>query len=193
MRAAAVLLVLFASCSSVRATAPTPASPTLPPATAAARIAPATGPAWPPVPPRAVHAHVTRVVDGDTIVLDGIDIGYADSRGRPGRHARLIGVDTPEVFGRAGCFGSEASAFTKRELSGRDVLVDFDVDPVDRYGRALVYVWTTDGTLFNGKLAEDGYGLQLTVPPDVRYAELFTNYVRDARAARCGLWSSCAN
>src|SRR5207302_2519708 len=116
-----------------------------------------------------VHAHVTRVVDGDTIVLLGIDVGYADSRGRPGHHARLIGVDTPEVFGRAGCFGSQASAFTKHELTGQDVLVGFDVDPLDRFGRALVYVWKTDGTQFNGELADNGYASQLTIPPDVRY------------------------
>ena len=193
MRGVFVLLVVFASCASVRgSTLPAPGSPSpAAAATSAPRIGPASGAAWPRVPPRAIHARVTRVVDGDTIVLDGIGVGYADSRRRPGRHARLIGVDTPEVFGKVGCFGSQASAFTKRELSGRDVLVDFDVDPVDRYGRALVYVWTTDGTLFNGKLAEDGYAVQLTIPPDVRYVELFTGYVRDARDAGRGLWSSC--
>ncbi len=191
MRAFIVLLLLVCSCRDVAApSTPTRASGRAVPPSAHASTA---APRWPIAPRDAVRAHVTRVVDGDTIVLDGIDVGYADSRGRPGHHARLIGIDTPEVFGRVGCFGAQASAFTKRELSGRDVLVDFDVDPVDRFGRALVYVWTTDGALFNGKLAEDGYALQLTIPPDVRYAELFTRYVRDARAAGRGLWSSCAN
>jgi micrococcal nuclease len=147
--------------------------------------------AWPAAPASARHARVTRVVDGDTIVLDGIGVGYADSRGRPGRHARLIGIDTPEIHGRIGCFGAQASAFTRRELDGHDVLVDFDVEATDRFGRALVYVWKTDGTLFNGELAEEGYALQLTIPPDVRYAGLFTRYVRDGRTAGRGLWSAC--
>jgi len=191
MRAVLVLLVALASCSTAaQPSAPVRASPA---AVVAPRLATPAGLRWPAVPARAIHARVTRVVDGDTVVLDGIDVGYADSRGRPGRHARLIGVDTPEVFGRTGCFGAQASAFTTRELSGRDVLVDFDVDPLDRFGRALVYIWTTDGTLFNGELAEDGYALQLTVPPDVRYAGLFTRYVGEARAAGRGLWASCAN
>src|SRR5438094_4399687 len=190
MRVLLVFFVVFAACSSVGgAVMPleTPAAPLAP----VPRIEQPDRLTWPAVPPTAIHAHVTRVVDGDTIVLSGITVGYADSRGRPGRHARLIGVDTPEAFGRAGCFGSQASAFTKRELAGRDVLVDFDVDPVDRYGRALVYVWTTDGTLFNGRLAQAGYASQLTVPPNVRYADLFTRYARDARSAGRGLWGSC--
>jgi micrococcal nuclease len=143
------------------------------------------------VPSRARRVRVTRVVDGDTIVIDGIGVGYADSGGRPGRHARLIGINAPEVFGRVECFGPQASAFTKRVLTGRDVLVDFDVDPLDRYGRALVYVWTTDGAFFNGELAEDGYAVQLTIPPDARYADLFARYVRDAKVAGRGLWSAC--
>jgi micrococcal nuclease len=195
--AVAVLLVL-ASCATTAA----PGGPAQPPvattagASPQAKLSPATSsPAavtqWPPVPHDAVRAHVTRVVDGDTVVIDGISVGYRDSRGRPGHHARLIGIDTPEVFGHAGCFGRQASAFTKRELAGRDVLVAFDVDRLDRYGRALVYIWKTDRTFFNAELAEDGYALQETVPPNVRYADDFLRYVRDARAARRGLWSAC--
>jgi micrococcal nuclease len=195
MRAIPVLLVLLASCSSAappaRLTPPTPAPTASGPPAVSAPATPRAAGRWPPVPTDAIRARVTRVVDGDTIVIDGIDVGYPDSRGRPGRHARLIGIDTPEVFGRAGCFGTQASAFTKRELGGRDVLVGFDVDPLDRYGRALVYVWTTDGTFFNADLAEQGYALQETVPPNVRYADDFTRYVRDARAARRGLWNAC--
>jgi len=195
MRVLVLLLALVASCASAAAPmqtatfAPTPATPT--PAAApsvAPRIA---GPRWPAVPPGATRARVTRVVDGDTVVLDGISVGYRESRGRPGRHARLIGIDTPEVFGRAGCFGRQASAFTKQQLTGRDVLVGFDVGHLDRYGRALVYIWKTDGTFFNGELAESGYALQETVPPNVRYADEFLQYVRDARAAARGLWSAC--
>jgi micrococcal nuclease len=145
---------------------------------------------WPSVPATAKRAHVVRVVDGDTVVIDGIDVGYTQRRGF-GHHARLIGIDTPEIHGRVGCFGPQAAAFTRREVDGRDVLVDFDVSPTDRFGRALVYIWKTDGTFFNGELATEGYALQLTIPPDVRYADLFTRYVRHARDARRGLWVSC--
>jgi micrococcal nuclease len=145
----------------------------------------------PPAPASATHARVTRVVDGDTVVLAGIPVGKVD-RATGGRHARLIGVDTPEVYGGVECFGRQASAFTKRELDGQDVSVDFDTQPVDRYARALVYIWRSDGTFFNGTLVAEGYAQQLTVPPNVRYAELFTSLVRQAREAERGLWSSCS-
>lgn len=130
------------------------------------------------------------VSDGDTIVLSGIDIGIVQTT-TGARRSRLIGIDTPEVFGPVECFGREASAFTKRELLGKDVFVDFDIEKTDKYGRALVYVWQTDGGFFNARLAQEGYALQLTIPPDVRYAELFTELVREARAADRGLWAGC--
>jgi micrococcal nuclease len=144
----------------------------------------------PGVPNDAIRAHVTRVVDGDTVVLSGIPVGEIDRR-TGGHRARLIGIDTPETHNGTECFGREASAFTERELDGKDVRVAFDVDPLDRYGRALVYVWEVDGTFFNGLLAADGFALQLTVPPNVRYADLFSRLVSQARNANRGFWRSC--
>jgi micrococcal nuclease len=124
-----------------------------------------------------------RVTDGDTIVLDGI-----------GR-TRLIGVDTPEVFGGAECYGREASRFAKRVLGpGRRVRFRLGLDPRDRYGRALAYVWLEDGRMFNGLLVERGYAVPLTVPPNADYADLFVRAARRARRAERGLWDprTCA-
>jgi micrococcal nuclease len=144
-----------------------------------------------PGPPSdARRSRVLRVTDGDTVVLSGLDVGEID-RSTGGRKSRLIGIDTPEVFGRAECFGREASAFTRRTLDGRDVLVDLDVDPVDRYGRALVYIWLADGTFFNGLIVAEGYASQATFPPNVRYADLFGRLAREARGTNRGLWSAC--
>jgi endonuclease YncB( thermonuclease family) len=145
----------------------------------------------PAAPRSAVRAHVVWVTDGDTVVLSGIGVGEVH-RATGGRKTRLIGVDTPEVFGGAECYGAQASAFTKRELDGTDVLVDFDVGRTDRYGRALVYIWDDRGRFFNGRLVQEGYALQLTVPPNVRYALLFTALVREAREANRGLWKGCS-
>jgi micrococcal nuclease len=104
----------------------------------------------------------------------------------------LIGIDTPEVFGGAECYGAEASAFTKRELDQRTVLVEFDVQSTDRFGRALVYVWHPDGRFFNARLASEGYAQQLTIPPNVKYADLFNRLVREARDGNRGLWAGCS-
>lgn len=123
-------------------------------------------------------ATVERVVDGDTVVLsDGIG------------KSRLIGVDTPEVYGGVECFGREASAFTKRVLDGARVRVGRQAEPTDRYGRALVDLWLEDGRFFNALLVERGFAQPMTVPPNVRYADRFVRRAREARAAGRGLWA----
>ncbi|MEX2394010.1 MAG: thermonuclease family protein [Actinomycetota bacterium] len=144
-----------------------------------------------PKPPAdVIKARVVHVTDGDTVVLDGIDVGKVH-RATGGRSARFIGIDTPEVYGGVECFGREASAFTGRMLDGKDVLVDFDVGPLDRYGRALVYVWLADGTFFNAEIVRQGFASQATFPPNVRYVEEFVRLAREAREAGRGLWSRC--
>jgi micrococcal nuclease len=133
--------------------------------------------------PGRTRATVTHVSDGDTITLSGLG------------KTRLIGVDTPEVFGRAECYGAEASAYTKRVLSlGRHVTYSLGPEPRDRYGRALAYVWLGDGQMFNTLLAERGYAVQLTIPPNVDHAGEFRAAVARARTAQRGLWSrsTCA-
>jgi micrococcal nuclease len=125
------------------------------------------------------NATVDRVTDGDTVRLSGL-----------GR-TRLIGVDTPEVYGGVECYGREASAFAKRVLKpGTRVRYKLGVEPRDRYGRALAYVWLEDGRLFNLMLVEQGYATQLTIPPNVEYADRFRAAVRQARKANRGLWSA---
>lgn len=143
-----------------------------------------------PTEPFGERAKVVRIVDGDTLVLSAIDIGAVDSQ-TGGRKARLIGVDTPEVYGGAECMGREASAFARRELYAKEVVVAFDVDSVDRYGRALVYVWSIDGVFFNERIVAEGFASPMTVPPNVRYAELFVRAAREARTHDRGLWSRC--
>lgn len=122
---------------------------------------------------------VVRVVDGDTVVL------------RSAGKSRLIGVDTPELFGRPGCFGEEASAFAKRTLRpGLPVKVQRDAELRDRYGRSLVYVTLPDGRSFNELLVSRGFAVPLTIRPNIRYAGRFRTLAAGARARDAGLWSS---
>jgi micrococcal nuclease len=129
------------------------------------------------------EAVVTRVVDGDTAILSTL-----------GR-ARLIGIDTPEVFGQRECFGPQASAFTKRVLGSRRVRYEIGAEPRDRYGRALVYLRLADGRFFNEMLVAGGYAQPLKIAPNVRYAALFARRAAEARDAARGLWSrpGCAS
>ena len=123
------------------------------------------------------EATVTRVVDGDTVVLSGV-----------GR-SRLIGIDTPEVFGDPECYGAEASAFAKRLLTGMRVRYTPGTEPRDRYGRALVYVWLADGSFVNELLVARGYARTLEIAPNVRYAARFRSRASEARTSGRGLWS----
>ena len=134
----------------------------------------------PPLPRAARAASVTRVVDGDTIELSGLG------------KSRLIGVDTPEVYGGAECFGREASAYAQRQLGGRRVRYSVGREQRDRYGRLLVYVWLEDGRSFNAMLASRGYAQPLTIPPNDDYADTFVALAREARRRAAGLWAAAA-
>lgn len=106
---------------------------------------------------------------------------------------RLIGVDTPEVYGRVECYGREASAFTKSVLPpGTRVRYELGVEPRDRYDRALAYVWLPDGRFLNLLLVRRGYAQVLTIPPNVDHADRFLAAQREARESGRGLWSPSA-
>jgi micrococcal nuclease len=123
-------------------------------------------------------ARVTKHTDGDTLWLSGIG------------KVRLIGVDTPEVYGQVECYGHEASAFVERTVPlGSEVRYRLGVEERDRYGRALAYVWLRDGRFLNRLLVARGYAQPLTVPPNVEYEDLFVHAARRARDAGFGLWS----
>ena len=122
-------------------------------------------------------ARVERVVDGDTVRLAGIG------------SVRLIGIDTPEVYGRVECFGPQASAFAKHTLTrGEPVRYRVGAEPRDRYGRLLAYVWLPDGRMFNRLLAERGLARPLTIPPNDALAAQFEAAAAAARRAGRGMW-----
>ena len=108
---------------------------------------------------------------------------------------RLIGIDTPEVYGEVECYGREASAFVERLLPlGAEVEYRLGAEERDRYGRALAYVWLRDRRFLNRLLVARGYARPLTIPPNVGYAATFVRSSRRARRAGRGLWgeSGCS-
>lgn len=119
-----------------------------------------------------------RVVDGDTIILDGKE------------KVRLIGVDTPETVHPSKpveYFGKEASAFTKRMVEGKRVKVEYDWQGTDKYGRTLAYIYLEDGTFLNAEIVRQGYGHAYTKYP-FKYMDEFRKYEREARENNRGLW-----
>lgn len=127
---------------------------------------------------------VTKVIDGDTF--------WADNGTEKGIKVRLIGVDAPETRKSAnkdvGIYGKESKQYLTELLLYKHVRLVSDVDSLDRYGRTLSYVYLKDGTFVNAELVKNGYATVMTIPPNVKYADLFLRLQREARKNNRGLW-----
>lgn len=126
-----------------------------------------------------LSAVVERVIDGDTVVLATQE------------RIRYIGVDTPEMHHPkkpVEAYAREAKEFNRRLVEGKAIRLEFDVERHDKYGRLLAYVYLEDGTFVNAELIRQGYAQILTIPPNVKYADLFLKHQREAREAGRGLW-----
>jgi micrococcal nuclease len=138
-------------------------------------------------PARDRVARVVRIVDGDTIVVA--------LAGRTER-VRYIGIDTPESVKPGSpveCYAHRAAAANARLVAHERVRLVRDVEPRDRFGRLLAYVYRVrDGLNVGAALVRDGFARTLTIPPNVRFAARFRALAADARRAGRGLWSVCA-
>ena len=92
----------------------------------------------------------TRVIDGDTIDLDGV-----------GR-IRFVGINTPEK----GVEGADTSQYFVEKLClNRDISIDIDdAEPADKYGRTLAVV-IVDGKNLNEMLLNEGLAEIMYIPP----------------------------
>ncbi|MCC7197104.1 thermonuclease family protein [Candidatus Peregrinibacteria bacterium] len=128
---------------------------------------------------------VTRVVDGDTIV---VNINGQDEK------IRLIGVNTPESVDQrrpVECFGLEASNYTKSLLENQNVILESDPTQgnTDKYGRLLRYIFLPDGTNINLHLIQSGYAHEYTYNKPYKYQNQFKLAQTQAEASQKGLWS----
>ena len=124
---------------------------------------------------------VTRVIDGDTIEIEG------------GEHVRYIGIDTPETVDPrkpVQCFGIEASKKNKELVEGKTVRLEKDITDRDKYNRLLRYVWV-DSLFVNLELVKQGFATSYSYPPDIKYQKEFLAAEKEAREAERGLWKAC--
>jgi len=130
---------------------------------------------------------VVRAVDGDTIIVRA---------GARTEDVRLLGIDTPETVDPrrpVGCYGPEASAFTKHLVTGRTVTLRYDRELHDRYGRYLAYVWLAGArpVFVNAELVRRGFARSYPFPPNTAHSALFAALERSAAVAGRGLWHAC--
>ncbi|WP_238527228.1 MULTISPECIES: thermonuclease family protein [Persephonella] len=167
---------------------------------------------WKP-PKEFVKAKVLRVIDGDTVVVSIPEVKFNNRKKLKNLRftVRLIGIDTPESRPNRRSkiqsehtkkdiktiiqLGKKAKEFTQSVLRKkgkkrlfRTVFLEFDVQPQDRYGRLLAYVWLPDGKMLNEIIICSGYAYPLTIPPNVKYKDRFLKCFREAREKQRGLW-----
>ena len=133
-------------------------------------------------------ATVVSVIDGDTIIVS------IDGREET---VRYIGIDTPEPRreGDPECGSHEATAYNQSLVEGKTVLLVSDREDRDRYDRLLRYVYvTTPDTkevLVNDALLWAGFAVPFTIPPNDRFAQMFTESANGAKQANRGNWQRC--
>jgi len=125
---------------------------------------------------------VTRVVDGDTIIISGE------------RKVRLLGINAPEA---GDCFYEESKDALTELIEGEYVELKKDVSGMDNFGRLLRYVFLpsgneyTDDMFVNDYLLREGYADVEPASQDRVYRSLFTSSRNQAVTDRSGMWGAC--
>ncbi len=143
-----------------------------------------------------IPAKVLYVIDGDTIKvwlngkkesvrLIGIDTPESRKNRRAKKQAREFGITTSQVV----ILGKMSKNFVKSLVHKGDIVfLELDVQPRDRYKRVLAYIWLKNGKMLNKEIICEGYAMPLTIPPNVKYADVFRECFRKAREKGLGLW-----
>ena len=101
--------------------------------------------------------YVTKVVDGDTIVVAG------------GRNVRLLNIDTRERG--ENCYQEAKDRMIELVLL-KNVTLEADKEDKDRYDRLLRYVYV-EGEMVNLQMVRDGLAVVYIIPPNEKYREQF--------------------
>jgi len=139
---------------------------------------------------------LVKVIDGDTLLVKSNSNEFK---------VRLIGVDTPEIHYNKKLqrdiakenktsseiikMGLKSKEFMKKMINhSKYLFLEYDIQIYDRYGRRLAYVYLQDGTMLNYILVKEGYAKVYTIPPNVKYQEIFIKAQKEAIKEKKGLW-----
>jgi len=120
-------------------------------------------------------AHVVRVADGDTIVVEAED-------GQEHR-IRLYGLDAPE---KNQAYGTEATQYLASHLEGQTILLK-TIDH-DRYGRLVSLIYLIEKEPLNRKLISSGAAWLYTAYCHIPDCEEWLEDEAKARQNGIGLW-----
>ncbi|MDP7192461.1 MAG: thermonuclease family protein [Arenicellales bacterium] len=123
---------------------------------------------------------IDRVIDGDTLVLVS------------GEVIRLAGINTPELGheGRlAEPLAQAARAALQTLVEGIEAQVEDAVEPRDRHGRTLAYLFTPNGTSIQAALLRQGLASAVAISPNDAYLREYIAAEDAARRAGRGIWA----
>lgn len=119
---------------------------------------------------------IPRVVDGDTLHMDGVRI-------------RMHGIDAPESNqtchdpdGREWRCGDGATQALRQQIGGGSVRCT--VRDTDRYGRAVAVCFDAADRDLNAWMVENGWAIAY-----LRYSRDYETHQQRARAAALGIWN----
>ena len=108
---------------------------------------------------------------------------------------RLIGIDTPEVYGGVERGGRQASRSMKRMLDPGDrvkLLRDRSQDNRDRYGRLLRYV-KRKGRDVGKRQVRKGWAKPYVYEYPFKRLRSYRKAKNKAKAAKRGVWGKCGD
>lgn len=140
-------------------------------------------------PPQGLRVKIERVISGQTLE-------WVDTSKQAGliERVRLIGIESPDM--RQQPWGIDAKKRLEQmigEMRGQQlimqpVLLEFDVAPLDSYGRRLAYVWK-NRVLLNEQLVKEGYVLAVPRSPNHKYDQRLIRAQEYARLMGKGIWN----
>ena len=123
---------------------------------------------------------VTRVYDGDTIILEGR------------KQVRLLEVNTPEIESRHRSEepgGVAAKKWLQNQLRDNQVYLEFDQVKRDKYKRLLAHVFLPNGKHVNLALMESSLATISIIPPNGRYSDKLIQAQQYAEKQKLGISS----
>jgi len=129
----------------------------------------------------AVDVHITDIIDGDSLIVDG------DVR------VRLIGINALELHSpdrQTRSLARQARETLREFLNGRKTVMIIGQEPRDTHGRILAHIRLADGRSAAHTLVADGLALAVGVGINTRCANSLLTVEHRARERRLGLWQS---
>ena len=150
-----------------------------------------------------IPAKVLKVSDGDTLrvalcekILNGECVSCSTGTNAeigvrqrcPVIKLRMLGIDAPETQQQD--WGKKATEFLKQELTDdKYIFIETDIEPRDRYGRLLAYVYDSKGISINEKMLREGYAELLILGANDKYATSFKAAEAYAKQHELNIWS----